>query len=127
MPFFHVWFATKRRRKLLFGDVLDVAREEIAAAAKAHEIHLIEHECVIDHAHLLLELEGLERLPKAMNYIKGASSRRIFQRMDYLKMDAGINNFWQAKYGWKEIDRAAIPSVGGYIRTQWDRLDDYLE
>ena len=123
MPIYHVWFGTKRRRWLLQGEVLDVAREEIALAAGRNEIRLIEHECIVDHTHLLLEVE--EALSRAMHHIKGASARRIFQRLPDLKMDAGVNSFWQARYGFKVIEPAAVPVVREYIRTQWERLEGY--
>jgi putative transposase len=126
MPLFHVWFATKRRKWLLQGDILDAVREEIAFAAEHHDIRVLEQEAVVDHVHMLLELDDATRLPKAMNLIKGASARRIFQRFPELKLDAHTLSFWQAKYAFKEIPPEREQIVRRYIRTQWDRLDDYV-
>ena len=61
-----------------------------------------------------------------MNYIKGTSSRRLFQQLPELKMDIGMNSFWQHRYGWTMVDDGAVPSVAGYIRTQKDRLEKYV-
>jgi REP element-mobilizing transposase RayT len=60
-----------------------------------------------------------------MNHIKGASARRIFQRVPDLKVDAGVNSFWQTRYGFKVIEPGAVPTVRKYIQTQWDRLEGY--
>jgi putative transposase len=125
MPLFHVWFATKRRKWLLLGDILEATRAEISAAAEQHGIRLIEREAVVDHVHLLLELDDAAHLPKAMNLIKGASARRIFQRFPDIRLDAHISSFWQAKYAFKEVPRGGEQAVREYIRTQWDRLEKY--
>lgn len=125
MPLFHVWFATKRRKWLLQGDILDAVRDELTLAAERHGIRILEREAVMDHVHLLLYLEDRAQLPKAMNLIKGASARRVFQRLPELKLDAHTSSFWQAKYGFKEIPPEREQTVRRYIRTQWERLEDY--
>jgi putative transposase len=126
MALFHVWFAMKRRKWLLQGDVLDAVREELSAAAEQHQIKLIEREAVVDHVHLLLELEDASYLPKAMNFIKGASARRVFQRFPELKLDAHTTSFWQAKYAFKEIPPERKALVRRYIREQWEHLEGYI-
>jgi REP element-mobilizing transposase RayT len=55
MPYFHVWFATKGRKRLLQeGDVLDAVRELLPAIAAENSIRLLEFEAVVDHVHLPL-------------------------------------------------------------------------
>ncbi len=58
MQLIHVWFATKRRRRILEGDLLDTVHEELRAAARAHSIELLEVQGVIDHVHILLRLQS---------------------------------------------------------------------
>jgi putative transposase len=125
MALYHVWFATKRRKWLLQGEVLNAAREEIAKAALQHSIHLIEHEAIVDHVHLLLEGDDPMTLSKAMNYVKGTSARRIFKRFPELKLDAHTTSLWQSHYGSKLIPEEARATVTQYIRTQWDRLEEF--
>jgi putative transposase len=125
MPFFHVWFATKRRKWLLQGDVLDAVRELIPRIAGEKGIGLIEFEALVDHVHLLLDLPGEDELPRAMMNLKGVSARRIFERFPDLKLDAGTQSFWQSGYGWKPVAPEAVGVTRRYIRTQWDRLDKY--
>jgi REP-associated tyrosine transposase len=117
MPIVHVWFATKRRRRILEGDLLD--------AARVHAIDLMEVDGVIDHVHLLLRLDDASTLPRAMNLLKGVSARRIFQAMPDLKHDLKTGSFWQTGYGAKLIPDGAVPQVRTYIRTQWDRLEKF--
>ena len=58
-----------------------------------------------------------------MNFIKGTSSRRLFQQLPDLKMDIGMNSFWQHRYGWKVVPEGGVSSVAQYVRTQKERLE----
>jgi len=125
MALYHVWFATKRRKWLLQGEVGEAATELIVAVAKEKNINLMECGTVVDHVHLLIAVDDRTHLSRAMNLLKGATSRGLFQRFPDLRPDAGLNSFWQHRYAAKVIPEAAAASVGQYIRTQWERLDRY--
>jgi putative transposase len=126
VPYFHVWFATKGRRKLLQeGDVLDAVRELIPAIAEAKSISLLEFEAVIDHVHMLIALDDKAALPRTMMLLKGISSRRVLERLPEVRLDAHTNSLWQAGYGSKIVSPDALASTRKYIRTQWDRLETY--
>ena len=125
MPLYHVWFATKRRKWLIQGDVAEVAKEAIRTVAEEKKVKLIESEAMVDHVHLLIEAEDRKHLGKTMNLLKGSSSRRLFQRFPDLKLDAGINSFWQHRYASREVPQTAAVAVSNYIHTQWDRLEKY--
>ena len=125
MPLYHVWFATKRRKWLLQGDVGEAVKELMRTVAEEKRIRLLECEMIVDHVHLLISTEDRARLSMAMNLLKGATSRRIFQRFPELKLDAKVGAFWQHRYAAKLVPEAAAATVGRYIRTQCDRLDRY--
>ena len=125
MPLYHAWFATKRRRWLLEGEVDDRVAELIRSVCQEKGIDLIECETAIDHVHVLLRTSDRQELSRAMNYIKGATSRRLFQEMPELKLDIGMNNFWQHRYGFKVVPEGARETVAEYVRTQKDRLEKY--
>ena len=80
---------------------------------------------MLDHVHLLIAAADRTQLSRAMNHLKGISSRRLFQRFPELKLEAGISSFWQHRYAAKVVPEPAAASVGQYIRTQWERLDKY--
>ena len=85
---------------------------------------MLECASVVDHVHLLIRVESA-RLPEAMRLLKGASSYQIFRQMPEIKLDAGTNSFWQARYGAKVVKPEAAPSVRGYITTQERRLEKF--
>ena len=125
MPLYHVWFATKRRKWLLQGDVGEAVKGLMWTVAKEKNISLLECEMIVDPVHLLISTEDRARLSMAMNLLKGVTSRRIFQRFPELKLDARVGAFWQHRYAAKLVPEAAAATVGRYIRTQCDRLDRY--
>ena len=125
MALYHVWFATKRRKWLIQGEVVDFVREQMRDIAAAKGIRLLECEAIVDHVHMLLEVEDRAALSRAMNSLKGASSRRLGQQFPDYRQDASVGSFWQHRYASKEIVPGAVPAVSNYIRTQWDRLSGY--
>ena len=125
MPLYHAWFATKRRKWLLQGEVCEAAKELMRTVAEEKRIRLLECETVVDHVHLLVAAEDTARLSKAMNLLKGITSRRILQRFPELKLDASVGAFWQHRYAARLVPESAAPTVGRYIRTQWDPLEKY--
>ena len=76
--FYHVWFSTKERKPSLEGDIGESVKRLLLEIARSAELHLIEAETNVDHAHLLIRLERDQALSKAMHQLKGASSRYIF-------------------------------------------------
>ena len=125
MPLHHVWFSTKRRKWLLQGEVLDAAREQFKEIADREGIKLIEYEAIVDHVHMLLDVDDKAELSRAMNYLKGASARALFLEFPMLKLDAHTNSFWQNGYRSNVVPPEAAEDVRHYIRTQWDRLEKY--
>ena len=125
MPLYHAWFATKRRKWLLQGDVDDLVKEIIASVAMEKRIDLVECETAVDHVHVLLRAPDRRELSRAINYIKGLTSRRLFEQLPELKLDIGMNNFWQHRYGLKVVPEGGREAVAAYIRTQKERLDKY--
>jgi putative transposase len=124
-PVYHVWFATKSRKRILEGVVEERIKALLAETAARHHITILALETMIDHVHVLIRLEDGQDLSKCLNLLKGASSRRIFQEMPDLKLDAQIDHFWQKRFGNKLAPPGAIRAVRRYIETQKDRPEKY--
>lgn len=121
---FHVWFATKRRKWLLQGELGSAVQELLQRIAQEKMIDLLECATVVDHVHLLTRVAP-HGLSEAMRILKGASSYQAFRKFPELKIDAGTNSFWQARYGAKVVPPEAVSLVSKYIRTQDRRLEKF--
>ena len=123
--YYHVWFATKKRKWLLQGDVENYVRQVLKDISVERGISLLEHETVVDHVHLLLDVGPKENLSKVMNQLKGASARKVFLRFPELKLDAGTQHLWQKRYGARVVEPEELTQVSSYIRTQKERLEGF--
>ena len=110
---------------MLQGEVAEAAKELITRIAAEEGIQLLECESVIDHVHLLLRVGEKSELSRAMNMIKGSTARLLFERFPGLRLDAGVNHFWQHRYGARVVPHDAEEAVSRYIVTQGDRLEKY--
>jgi len=122
---YHVWFATKRRKWLLQGEVDEAAKEFIREAAREKEISLIECETAVDHIHLLLRLRPDQTLPAVMNLLKGIPSRKLHEAFPELKLDSGSNHFWQRGYAFRVVEPGSLESRLRYVKTQKERLEKF--
>jgi len=124
---YHIWFATKHRAWLLQGDIERAARDSICLVAKERRIQLLECETAVDHVHLLLRLGENESLPKVMSLLKGVSSYRLHCGFPELKLDSGLERFWQRGYGFRVVEPGSLAMRRRYVRTQKERLDSFEE
>jgi putative transposase len=114
---YHVWFSPKRRKPLLEGDIASAAVAQLRISAVNWGIDLLECETFHDHVHLLVALPADLTLPDAMRYMKGASARRLFQRFPELKLDTGLERFWQRGYGARQLAPSEIRAVRSHVRS----------
>ena len=122
---YHVWFATKGRKWLLVGDLGDLAKAILVDAAREKEIDLLECQTMVDHVHILVGVDSSPELSRVMKLLKGRSAFELFRRNPGLKLDAGINAFWQRGFNARLVPREQTDTVRRYIRTQDDRLEKY--
>src|SRR5688572_33450917 len=111
MALYHVWFATKQRKWLIRGEVVDFLRQQLRSIAEEKQLTLLECEAIVDPVHLLIEAPGRLELSRAMNHLKGISSRRLSIQFPDFKQDANVGSFWQHRYGFKELPSEALPTV----------------
>jgi putative transposase len=122
---YHVWFATKRRTRLLQGDIEQAATDSIREVARERGVQLLECESAVNHVHLLLRLGEGQSLPGTMNHLKGASSYRLHRAYPELKLDSRSENLWQRGYGFTLVAPGSLAERRRYIRTQMERLDRF--
>jgi putative transposase len=120
---YHVWFSTRRRKRLLVGDVETQVRQMLRRIAADKGIDLRLCETMVDHVHLMVSTRPWE-LSGQMKLLKGISARRLFQQFPDLKLDADTDHFWQRGFGYRELADDA-GGVAWYIRTQKRRLSKY--
>lgn len=95
---YHVVFAPKYRRKIIYGQIKKDVANILSMLCKRKEIEIIEAECCRDHAHMLIKILPKYSVSQIMGCLKGKSSFMIFDRHANLKYKYGNRHFWCRRY-----------------------------
>ena len=113
---YHVVFAPKYRRKVIYGKLRKDIGEILRKLCEQKNVEIIEAEACVDHIHMLVSV------PQFMGYIKSKSSLMIFDRHANLKYKYGTRNFWCRGYYVDTVGRNK-KVIAEYIKNQ---LEDDL-
>lgn len=124
---YHIVFASKYRRKVIYGELRrDIGRIlRLLCERKGIVIH--EAECCPDHIHIhmLVSIPPKYSVADIIGYLKGKSSLMIFDRHANLKYKYGNRHFWCRGYF---VDTAGknAKKIEEYIKGQLqeDIVDD---
>ena len=96
---YHIILVTKKRKKLLTGELDACIKSECLRIIHHFDGLVIEMESDLDHIHLLVELPPKYSIAEVINVLKGVSSRIV--RRDYLpeiQKVLGGEAFWSPSY-----------------------------
>jgi len=82
---YHIIFCMKYRFKVLRGEVADRCRELIRQICSANDIIIESGSMSPDHVHLLLSIPQKLLLSKAIQYIKGTTSRSLQSEFSHIR------------------------------------------
>lgn len=111
--FYHVVFSTKERRPTITDDIRPRLWQYLAGIAKSNGFQAIEIGGVQDHVHLLLAVPPAICLSKAVQLLKGGSSKWAHETFPAERWFA-----WQDGYGGFTVSVSGIERTRRYIRAQ---------
>ncbi len=91
---YHLVFAPKYRRQVIYGQIKADVAEILSMLCKRKGIEKIEAECCKDHIHMLVRIPPKYSVSEIMGYLKGKSSLMIFEKHANLKYKYGNRHFW---------------------------------
>ena len=110
---FHCTFSTKGRRPLILPDLQTRLWPFMGGIARENGMKALVIGGVEDHAHLLLSLPSTLAIAKAIQLIKGGSSKWVHDAMPEHRDFA-----WQEGYGAFSIGVAQVDGTIRYIQSQ---------
>jgi REP element-mobilizing transposase RayT len=110
---FHCVFSTKERRRLITPVLRERLWPFLGGIARLNKMKAIEIGGVEDHVHLLLSLPSTMAVAKAMQLIKGGSSKWIHETFPEQRGFA-----WQEKYGAFGVSVSQLDKIIEYIKGQ---------
>ena len=111
--YYHCVFSTKERRPLITPALAERLWPFLGGIARNNKMKAIEIGGVADHVHLLISLPSTLAIAKAMQLIKGGSSKWVHETFPEHRLFA-----WQEKYGAFSVSVSQLDSIIGYIKGQ---------
>ena len=111
--YFHCVFSTKDRRPLITPQLRERLWPFMGGIARQNDLKAIEIGGVEDHVHVLLSLHASMPISKAMQLIKGGSSKWVHETFPEQRLFG-----WQEKYGAFSVSVSQLDAVIEYIKGQ---------
>ncbi len=111
--YFHCVFSTKERRRLITPELRDRLWPFLGGIARQNKMKAIEIGGVEDHVHILLSLPSTMAISKALQLVKGGSSKWIHETFPEHRLFA-----WQEEYGAFSVSMSQLDKAIQYIRGQ---------
>ena len=111
--YFHCVFSTKERRPQITPKLRDRLWPFLGGIARQNKMKAIEIGGMEDHVHVLLSLPSTMAIAKALQLIKGGSSKWVHETFPEHRLFA-----WQEKYGAFSVSVSQLDKITEYIKGQ---------
>ena len=95
---YHIVFAPKYRRKVIYGELKADIGKILRKLCNEKKVEIIEAEACPDHIHMLVSIPPKISVSPFMGYLKGKSALMIFDKHANLKYKFGNCHFWAEGY-----------------------------
>ena len=124
---YHIVFAPKNRRKILYNEKKEAVREIRRTLCAWKGVEIIEGEICPDHIHILVSIPPKMSVSGFVGYLKGKSSLMMFQRFGNMKFAYRNREFWCKGY-YVDTTGKNTAAIKKYIADQlkWDKESDQI-
>ena len=109
----HCVWSTKNREPLLTSDLRDRLWAYLGGIARENKMKALAIGGAVDHVHILISVPATLSIAKAMQLLKGNSSKWIHETFPKMRSFE-----WQEGYGAFSIGVSAVEATTDYIRNQ---------
>jgi putative transposase len=113
---YHSVFSTKHRELWITEDIEDRIWAYVAGIAGQHEMEALAVGGLDDHLHVVVGIPSTMPVSRAVQLLKGGSSRWIRQTFPELEAFG-----WQEGYGAFTVSKSALPATISYVERQRER------
>jgi putative transposase len=106
-----------------------LCEEVLHEVAKRHNIIITELSVMPDHIHTVVGIPPTMSVYKALQLLKGGSSRELFKRKPHLRCRYHKGHFWSPGKFYRSVGDADMDTVLQYVRNQrlqQTSLNDFL-
>jgi putative transposase len=95
-----------------------LCEEVLHEVAKRHNIIITELSVMPDHIHTVVGIPPTMSVSKALQLLKGGSSRELFKRKPHLRCRYYKGHFWSPGKFYRSVGDADMDTVLQYVRNQ---------
>ena len=111
--FIHIIFSTHNRERVLISALRNRLWAYMGGIARENKIKPVSIGGTMDHAHMLISIPAIIPVAKAVQLVKGGSSKWLHENI------SSFRNFaWQEGYGAFSIGASQVDEVAAYIARQ---------
>ena len=111
--FIHTIFSTHNREPVLTSTLRDRLWAYMGGIARGNKIKAVSIGGTLDHAHMLISIPASVPVAKAVQLVKGGSSKWVHENISSLRKFA-----WQEGYGAFSVGASQVDEVAAYIVHQ---------
>src|SRR5258708_606281 len=111
--YFHCVFSTKERRPFITPELRERLWQYLGGIALQNKMKAIEIGGVEDHVHILLSLPATMSVSKALQLLKGGSSKWVHDTFPEHRLFG-----WQEGYGAFSVSVSQLDKIAQYIKGQ---------
>ena len=115
---FHLVWIPKYRKRVLRGKVAVCLRELFYQACRVNHWWIYELKIMPDHVHMLIQINPRESVARAVQILKGGTSRIIREKFPELEEFLWGDSFWADGYFAESVGQVEEVIVQKYIREQ---------
>lgn len=115
---YHVVWCPKYRRKVLVDGVDERLKQIIHEMAAEMKVDIIELEVMLDHTHLLCEVNPQFGIHRFVKLVKGRSS--FLLRKEFPKLKSRLPTLWTNSYFVSTVGDAPLSVIKQYVEQQKD-------
>jgi len=115
---YHIVWIPKYRKRVLSGKVASRLRELIRECSDVNRWHVSEINIMPDHVHILIQLRPDISVSKAVQLLKGRSSKVIRKEFPSLKEFYWGDNFWSEGFFVETVGQLSEEAIKKYIKNQ---------
>ena len=116
----HLIFATKYRKKLLYGEIRERIKQLMYEACVKHHWYIVRMETDRDHIHILLQYNPTDSVTKIVTVLKQYSTYHIWRTCahDLKKHYWKEKTFWSDGYFVASVGQVSQATIERYIESQ---------
>jgi putative transposase len=114
----HLVWVPKYRKRVLSGPVAVRTRDLLRQIAMENELEIISGKVATDHVHIFLSYRAHQNISQIAQWLKGTSSRLLFQEFPHLKKQYWGQHLWARGYFAVSSGNITDEMIAAYIEDQ---------